>query len=254
MSKKQVAPLTRALMGALHWSFLDRRQAGEADGILTLRDLPTPRPQCLWAGPRGIWRPLRLVGLPGIFTNMTEGVQNSQKTLLGFLTCGCGLSVGSSGRATTGGPASPGWGRHPAALMDLTLFGLLFPRNPGNKEWPLKCSLLFPQAGRPGAYPGMGLLGWQSDLSQRHCHWENTSIWQSFMGLKSVNQRSRVHKSPPEKRAIRRYQDLRTALGRMKSWTRRHRRRSSCWRRRGSHTPGRALTWSNFQIPCQRSY
>ena len=32
MSKKQVALLTRVLMGALHWSFLDGMQAGEEDG------------------------------------------------------------------------------------------------------------------------------------------------------------------------------------------------------------------------------
>lgn len=79
MSKKQVVLLTRALMGALHWRVLDGMQAREADGILTFRDLPTPRPQCLWAGPRGIWRPLRLVDLPEIFTNMTEGVMSPEE-------------------------------------------------------------------------------------------------------------------------------------------------------------------------------
>lgn len=58
MSKKQVALLTRALTGALHWRVIDGMQAGEADGILTLGDLPTPRPRAFGLDPGAFGGPL----------------------------------------------------------------------------------------------------------------------------------------------------------------------------------------------------
>lgn len=48
MSRRQVALLTWALRGALHWSFPDGMRVGEAVGILTPRDLPQVSVPLVW--------------------------------------------------------------------------------------------------------------------------------------------------------------------------------------------------------------